>query len=86
MKGKFPWQDVLLVALRAALVAVAALLADHMAGGELTRLALVPARLVGVPVALPADRDVSSSKSYNSSLYVPGKWSISARSQLVPLA
>ena len=86
MKGKFPWQDVLLVALRAALAAVAALLGDHMAGGELTRLALAPARLVGVPVALPADRDASLSKSYNSSLYVPGKWSTSARLQLVPLA
>ena len=86
MKGKVLWQDVLLVALRAALVAVATLLADHMADGELTRLALAPARLVGVPVALPADRDVSSSKSYNSSLYVPDKWSTLARLQLVRLA
>ena len=62
MKGKVLWLDVLLVALRAALVAVATLLADHMADGELTRLALAPARLVGVPVALPANLSLSGRK------------------------
>ena len=85
MKGQISWPVVLLVALRAALVAVAALLADHMAGGQLTQLVLAPANLLGV-VAHPADRDVSSSKSYNSSLYVPGKWSQSATSQHALLA
>lgn len=81
MKGLIKWQDVLLVALRAALIAVAALLADHTAGGAPTRLVLDAARLVGLPVAHPADRAASLSKSYSSSLYVPAISSAWVRSQ-----
>lgn len=85
MKGKMEWHVILLVALRAALVAVAALLADHTAGGRLTELALVPARLVGLPVAGQPVKAVSSSKSYSSSLYVPANSSAWIKSQLVRL-
>lgn len=85
MKGKMEWHVILLVALRAALVAVAALLADHTAGGRLTDLALAPAALLGLPVAVQPVKAVSSSKSYSSSLYVPANSSAWIKSQLVRL-
>lgn len=72
MKGQFSWPVALLVVLRAVALAVAALLADHTVGGQLTRLVLAPVEALGVVEPVKA---ASSSKSYSSSLYVPGKWS-----------
>lgn len=72
MKGKFSWPDALLVVLRAVALAVAALLADHTVGGQLTRLVLAPVEALGV---LDPAKAESLSKSYSSSLYVPEKWS-----------
>ena len=78
MKRVIKWQDVALVALRAALLAVLTLLGDRLAGGRPSEL-LVRALAVPVPVVQHLVRDGSSLKSSNLVPFVPASLSLSGR-------
>ena len=78
MERKVSWQDVALVALRAALLAVLTLLGDRMAGGVPSDL-LVRALAVPVPVAQHLVRDGSSLKSSSLVPFVPANLSLSGK-------
>lgn len=78
MERKVSWQDVALVALRAALLAVLTLLGDRLAGGLPSDL-LVRALAVPVPAAQRLARDGSSSKSSSLVPFVPVNLSLSGR-------
>ena len=80
MERKLKWQDVLLVALRAALLAALTLVGDHLAGHQPSA---VIARVLGLPA--PAARHLaeglegSLSKSYRPVLFVPENLSASVK-------
>jgi len=78
MERKIKWQDVALVALRAALLAVLTLLGDRLAGGLPSEL-IVRALAVPVPAAQHLVRDASSSKSSSLVPFVPASLSLSGR-------
>ena len=78
MKRVIKWQDVALVALRAALLAVLTLLGDRLAGGRPSDL-LVRALAVPVPAAQRLVRDDWSSKSSSLVPFVPASLSLSGR-------
>jgi len=78
MERKVSWQDVALVALRAALLAVLTLLGDRLAGGVPSDL-LVRALAVPVPAAQHLVRDGSSLKSSSLAPFVPASLSLSGR-------
>ena len=81
MERKVSWQDVALVALRAALLAVLTLLGDRLAGGLPSDL-LVRALAVPVPAVQHLVRDGWSSKSSSLELFVPVNLSLSGRKWL----
>lgn len=78
MERNFKWQDVALVALRAALLAVLTLLGDRLAGGLPSDL-LVRALAVPVPAAQYLARDASSLRSSSLVPFVPASLSLSGR-------
>ena len=78
MERKVSWQDVALVALRAALLAVLTLLGDRLAGGLPSDL-LVRALAVPVPAVQHLVRDDWSSKSSSLVPFVPASLSLSGR-------
>ena len=78
MERKVSWQDVALVALRAALLAVLTLLGDRLAGGVPSDL-LVRALAVPVPGAQHLVRDGSSLKSSSLVPFVPVNLSLSGK-------
>jgi len=78
MERENKWQDVALVALRAALLAVLTLLGDRLAGGLPSEL-IVRALAVPVPAAQHLVRDASSSKSFSLVPFVPASLSLSGR-------
>ena len=78
MKRVIKWQDVVLVALRAALLAVLTLLGDRLAGGLPSDL-LVRALAVPVPAVQHLVRDDWSSKSSSLVPFVPVSLSLSGR-------
>ena len=78
MERKVSWQDVALVALRAALLAVLTLLGDRLAGGVPSDL-LVRALAVPVPGAQHLVRDGSSLKSSSLEPFVPVNLSLSRK-------
>jgi len=81
MERNFKWQDVALVALRAALLAVLTLLGDRLAGGVPSAL-IVRALAVPVPAAHHLARDGSLSKSSSLVPFVPANLSLSGRKWL----
>ena len=81
MERNFKWQDVALVALRAALLAVLTLLGDRLAGGVPSAL-IVRALAVPVPAAHRLAQDGWSSKSSSLGPFVPVKLSLSGRKWL----
>lgn len=78
MERKVSWQDVALVALRAALLAVLTLLGDRLAGGLPSDL-IVRALAVPVPGAQHLVRDGSSLKSSSLVPFVPVNLSLSGK-------
>ena len=78
MERKVSWQDVALVALRAALLAVLTLLGDRLAGGAPSDL-LVRALAVPVPAAQHLARDGLSLKSSSLVPFVPVNLSLSGK-------
>lgn len=78
MERNFKWQDVVLVALRAALLAVLTLLGDRLAGGLPSDL-LVRALAVPVPAAQHLAREGSSLKSSSLAPFVPASLSLSGK-------
>ena len=78
MERNIKWQDVALVALRAALLAVLTLLGDRLAGGVPSAL-IVRALAVPVPAAHRLARDGSLSKSFSLGPFVPANLSLSGR-------
>ena len=78
MERKVSWQDVALVALRAALLAVLTLLGDRLAGGVPSDL-LVRALAVPVRGAQHLVRDGSSLKSSSLVPFVPVNLSLSGK-------
>ena len=75
MERNVKWQDVLLVALRAALLAVLTLLGDQLAGGR-------PSDLIGAVLLPDAARPAllgSSWKSSSLELFVPASLSLSGK-------
>lgn len=78
MERKVSWQDVALVALRAALLAVLTLLGDRLAGGVPSDL-LVRALAVPVPAAQHLVRDGSLLKSSSLEPFVPVNLSLSGK-------
>ena len=81
MKRKGQWQDVALVALRAALLAVLTLLGDRLAGGVPSDL-IVRALAVPVPAVDRLARDGSSLKSSSLVPFVPANLSLLGRKWL----
>ena len=78
MERKVTWQDVALVALRAALLAVLTLLGDRLAGGVPSDL-LVRALAVPVPAAQLLVKDVSSLKLSSLEPFAPVNLSLSGK-------
>ncbi len=78
MERKFKWQDVALVALRAALLAVLTLLGDRLAGGLPSDL-IVRALAVPVPAAQHLVKDGWSLKSSSLVPFVPANLSLSGK-------
>ena len=78
MQRNIKWQDVVLVALRAALLAVLTLLGDRLAGGVPSDL-LVRALAVPVPAVHHLVRDGSLSKSFSLEPFVPVNLSLSGK-------
>ena len=78
MERKVKWQDVALVALRAALLAVLTLLGDRLAGGLPSDL-LVRALAAPIPAGQSFVRDGWSSKSSSLVPFVPANLSLSGR-------
>ena len=80
MERNFKWQDVLFVAVRAALLAALTLVGDHLAGHQPSA---VIARVLGLPG--PAARHLaeglegSLSKSFRPVLFVPENLSASVK-------
>jgi len=85
MERNIKWQDVALVALRAALLAVLTLLGDRLAGG-LPSETIVRALAVPVPAVQRLARDASSSKSSSLEPFVPANLSLSGKRWLPHLA
>ena len=78
MERKVSWQDVALVALRAALLAVLTLLGDRLAGGVPSEL-IVRALALPVPAAQRLGLAGLSSKSSSLVPFVPVSLSLSGR-------
>ena len=78
MERNFKWQDVALVALRAALLAVLTLLGDRLAGGAPSAL-IVRALAVPVPAAQHLVKDGSSLRSSSLGPFVPANLSLSGK-------
>ena len=78
MERKVSWQDVALVALRAALLAVLTLLGDRLAGGAPSAL-IVRALAVPVPAAQHLVKDGSSLKWSSLERFVPANLSLSGK-------
>lgn len=78
MEREIKWQDVALVALRAALLAVLTLLGDRLAGGLPSDL-IVRALAVPVPAAQRLARDGSLLKSSSLVPFVPANLSLSGK-------
>jgi len=78
MEREIKWQDVALVALRAALLAVLTLLGDRLAGGLPSDL-IVRAFAVPVPAVQHLARDASLSKSSSLAPFVPASLSLSGK-------
>jgi len=78
MEREIKWQDVALVALRAALLAVLTLLGDRLAGGRPSDLIV---RVLAVPVhaAQHLVRDASSSRSSSLVPFAPASLSLSGK-------